>query len=180
MDRETLLRHHRELYRQRRERETPEEREVRLSRRREYYRHRRAALCTEEHESSLCERRTTYSTDASTNAQVDRSELTQNSGSSADQWYVELLQLDHPDVTAKITEWIIVSLHIQNHVPTTFIPHACMHAFSGSPLDAVSICLVLHIVIYTIWQVIVMRILILRLSQLATLKSVFFYICDIL
>ena len=25
---------------------------------------------------------------------------------------------------------------------TTFIPHACMHAFSGLPLDAVSICLV--------------------------------------
>ena len=34
-------------------------------------------------------------------------------------------------------------LHIQNHVPTTFILHACMHAFSGSPLGAVSICLVL-------------------------------------
>ena len=35
-----------------------------------------------------------------------------------------------------------VNLRIQNHVPTTFIPHVCMHAFSGSPLDAVSICLV--------------------------------------
>ena len=147
MDREALLRRRRELYRQRRERETPEESEVRLFRRREYYRGRRAALCTEEHESSLRERRTTYSTDASTIAQVDRSELAQNSGSSADQGYVELLQLDHPDVTAKITEWIIVSLHIQNHVPTTFIPHACMHAFSGSPLDAVSICLVHELLI---------------------------------
>ena len=80
MDTEALLRCRRELYRQRRDRETPEEREVRLSRWRDYYRHRRAALSTEEH--------------------VD-------------------------------------------HVPTTFIPHACMHAFSGSPLDAVSICLVL-------------------------------------
>ena len=38
MDREALLRCRRELYRQRREREMPEEREVRLSRRREYYR----------------------------------------------------------------------------------------------------------------------------------------------
>ena len=38
MDREALLRRRRELYRQRREREMPEEREVRLSRRREYYR----------------------------------------------------------------------------------------------------------------------------------------------
>ena len=37
MDKEALLRRRRELYRQRRERETPEEREVR-SRRREYYR----------------------------------------------------------------------------------------------------------------------------------------------
>ena len=37
MDREALLRHRRELYRQRREREMPEEREVRLSQRREYY-----------------------------------------------------------------------------------------------------------------------------------------------
>ena len=36
-------------------------------------------------------------------------------------------------------------LRIQNHMPTTFIPHACMHAFSGSPLGAVSICLVLII-----------------------------------
>ena len=53
----------------------PEEREVRLSRRIEYYRRRRAALRTEEHESSLCEWRTTYSTDASTNAQVDHIEL---------------------------------------------------------------------------------------------------------
>ena len=35
------------------------------------------------------------------------------------------------------------NLHIQNRVPTAFIPHACMHAFSGSPLDAVSICLVM-------------------------------------
>ena len=84
MDREALLRRRRELYRQRRERETPGESEVRLFRRRENYRRRRAALCTEEHESSLHERRTTYSTDASTNAQVDRSELAQNSGSSAD------------------------------------------------------------------------------------------------
>ena len=72
MDREALLGRHRELYRQHRERETPEEREVRLSRKREYYR----------------------------------------------------------------------QLRIQNHVPTAFIPHACMHTFSGSPLDAVSICLV--------------------------------------
>ena len=31
MDREALLRHHRELYQQHREREMPEEREVRLS-----------------------------------------------------------------------------------------------------------------------------------------------------
>ena len=103
MDREALLRRRRELYRQRRERETPEESEVRLFRRREYYRRRRAALCTEEHESSLRERRTTYSTDASTNAQVDRSELAQISGRSADQGYVKLPWFDHPDVTAKIT-----------------------------------------------------------------------------
>ena len=83
MDREALLRHRRELYRQRRDRETPEEREVRLSRRRDYYRRRRAALSTEEH--------------------VDRSELGQNSGRSADQGCVELPRFDHPDVTAKIT-----------------------------------------------------------------------------
>ena len=38
MDKEALLRCCRELYRQHRERETPEEREVRLSQRREYYR----------------------------------------------------------------------------------------------------------------------------------------------
>ena len=38
MDREALLRRCRELYRQRRERETPDEKEVRLSGRREYYR----------------------------------------------------------------------------------------------------------------------------------------------
>ena len=38
-DREALLRHHRELYWEHRERETPEEREVRLARRREHYRH---------------------------------------------------------------------------------------------------------------------------------------------
>ena len=38
MDREALLRRRRELYRQRRERETPDEKEVRLSGRREYYR----------------------------------------------------------------------------------------------------------------------------------------------
>ena len=75
---------------------------MRLSQRREYYRCRRAALSTEEHESSLHERRTTYSTNASTNAQVDRSELAQISGSSADQGYVKLPWFDHPDVTAKI------------------------------------------------------------------------------
>ena len=84
MDREALLRRRRELYRQRRERETPEESEVRLFRRREYYRRRRAAQCIEEHAYSLREWRTIYSTDASTNAQVGRSELAQNSGSSAD------------------------------------------------------------------------------------------------
>ena len=106
MDREALLRRRRELYRQHRERETPEEREVRLSRRRDYYRRRRAALSIQEYESNLRERRTTYSTDASTNAQaVDRSELVQNSGSSADQGYAELPRFDHPDVTAKITEF---------------------------------------------------------------------------
>ena len=105
MDREALLRRRRELYQQRRERKMPEEREVRLSQRREYYRHRRAALSTEEHESSLREWRTTYSTDALTNAQVDRSELAQNSGRSADQGCVELPRFDHPDVTAKITEF---------------------------------------------------------------------------
>ena len=44
-----------------------------------------------------------------------------------------------------VIEQITVSLHIQNHVPTTFIPHACMHAFSSSPLDAVGICLVYHV-----------------------------------
>ena len=85
MDREALLRRRRELYRQRRDREMPEEREVRLSRRRDYYRRRRAALSTEEH--------------------VDRSELGQNSGRSADQGCVELPRFDHPDVTAKITEF---------------------------------------------------------------------------
>ena len=111
-----------------------------ISRRREYYRHRRAALCTEEHESSLRKQRTTYScTNILTNAQVDHSELTQNSGSSADQGYHGLtIQMS----LQTITEWITVNLHIQNHVPTTFIPHACMHAFLGSPFDAVSICLV--------------------------------------
>ena len=71
MDREALLRCRRELYRQRRERETPEEKEVRLSGRREYYR-----------------------------------------------------QLAYPESRAH-----------------TFYP-SCMHTFSGSPLDAVSICLV--------------------------------------
>ena len=85
MDSEALLRRRRELYRQRRDRETPEEREVRLSRRRDYYRRRRAALSIEEH--------------------VDRSELGQNSGRSADQGCVELPRFDHPDVTAKITEF---------------------------------------------------------------------------
>ena len=40
-------------------------------------------------------------------------------------------------------ESITGNLCIQNHVPTTLIPHACMHAFSGSPFDAVSICLVI-------------------------------------
>ena len=84
MDREALLRRRRELYRHRRERETPEESEVRLFRRRECYRRRGAALCIEEHAYSLREWRTIYSTDASTNAQVDRSELAQNSGGSAD------------------------------------------------------------------------------------------------
>ena len=42
----------------------------------------------------------------------------------------------------EVTKQITINLRIQNHVPTAFIPHACMHAFSGSPLDAVSICLV--------------------------------------
>ena len=37
MDREAMLRRRRELYRQHRERETPDEMEVRLSGRREYY-----------------------------------------------------------------------------------------------------------------------------------------------
>ena len=41
-DREALLSHHRELYQQQRDRETPEEREVRLATRRDYYRHWRA------------------------------------------------------------------------------------------------------------------------------------------
>ena len=75
MDREALLMCRRELYRQRRERETLEEKEVRLSGRRD-------------------------------------------------------------NITGNL------QLSIQNHVPTTFIPHACMHVFSGSPLDAVCICLV--------------------------------------
>ena len=79
MDKEALLRRRRELYQQRRQRETPEEREVR-SRRREY---------------------------------------------------------------------ITGNLHIQDQVPTTFLPHACMHAFSGSPLDAVSICLVKLLCIFS-------------------------------
>ena len=47
-NREALLRRRRELYRQHRERETPEEREVRLARRREYYRRRRTARSTEQ------------------------------------------------------------------------------------------------------------------------------------
>ena len=38
MDREALLSRRRELYRQRREREMPDEKELRLSGRREYYR----------------------------------------------------------------------------------------------------------------------------------------------
>ena len=81
MDREALLRRRRELYRQRRERETLEEKEVRLSGRRE-------------------------------------------------------------NITGNL------QLRIQNHVPTTFIPHARMHVFSGSPLDAVSICLVVAMCSY--------------------------------
>ena len=75
---------------------------MRLFQRRDYYRRRRAALSTKEHESSLREWRTTYSTDASTNAQVDRSKLAQKSGRSADQGSVELPRFDHTDVTAKI------------------------------------------------------------------------------
>ena len=73
MNREALLRCRRELYRQRRERETPDENEARLSGRREYYR-----------------------------------------------------QLVYPE-----------SL-VHNFYPS------CMHAFSGSPLNAVSICLVIN------------------------------------
>ena len=46
-----------------------------------------------------------------------------------------------------VTEQITVNLRIQNHVPTTFIPHVCMHAFSGLPLDAVNICLVASIAV---------------------------------
>ena len=42
------------------------------------------------HESSLRKQRATYSTDTSTNAQVDRSVLAQNSSSSADQGYHSL------------------------------------------------------------------------------------------
>ena len=79
MDREALFRRRRELYRQHREREMPEERKVRLSQRREYYRCQRAALSIEEHEFSLLEWRITYSIDASTNAQADHSQLEQNS-----------------------------------------------------------------------------------------------------
>ena len=104
MDREALFRSCRKLYQQHREREIPEEREVRFAQRREYYRRQRAALNTEEHESSLRERRTTYSPDALTNAQVDHSELAQNSGRGVDQGYVELPWFDQSDVTAKITE----------------------------------------------------------------------------
>ena len=79
MDRKVLFRRRRELYRQHREREMPEERKVRLSQSREYYRCRRAALSIEEYEFSLLERRITHSLDASTNAQADHSQLEQNS-----------------------------------------------------------------------------------------------------
>ena len=84
MDRGSLLRRRRELHQQRRERETPEKGSEIISKEREYYRLWRAVLSTKEHESGLCEWRTTYSTDASTNGQVGRSELVQNSGRSAD------------------------------------------------------------------------------------------------
>ena len=38
-----------------------------------------------------------------------------------------------------------INLCIRNHVPTTFhLSCVSMHAFSGSPLDAISICLVIE------------------------------------